>query len=94
MWTELIQLVDFLGFILLLAWFVIGAYLCQRYGTGGIHFVWSKDFPQALHDWQAKVLEANKQEEIKAVKDALDRDNAPEQIPGRRISWKFFHRSE
>ena len=70
MWTDLIQMVDFIGFALLLAWGITGAYLWQRYGSDGAYFVWSKDFPQALHDWQAKMFEAKKQEALETIKAA------------------------
>lgn len=53
------DLLQVLVFVLVFKWAATGAYVWLRYGYDGTRFLWSKQFPGALLDWQIRCGEEN-----------------------------------
>jgi hypothetical protein len=45
------------GALLSVVFWLIGAYIVLRFGSNGVAFLWSKEFPEALMEWQEFVAE-------------------------------------
>ena len=73
MWDSIQQVASFLASIFILVVSLTGLYLWLRYGSIGMHFLVSKDFERACHDWQARRLEGKERAEVEARAYAEDR---------------------
>jgi hypothetical protein len=45
------------GALLSVVFWIIGCFTLLRYGMDGVGFLWSKEFPEALSEWQDVVAE-------------------------------------
>jgi TRAP-type C4-dicarboxylate transport system permease small subunit len=61
---------SFIGALAVIIFALAGANVWLRYGFEGVQFVWSREFPVALHNWQS----------MRNMEASLERDRSGEAI--------------